>query len=190
MTWWRRNRGNLLGLAALLGLVPLAVWATYDDSAFLLDRTPRVPVVADSEDTVNYGGAALALAAFTPLESLPSPDGQWSPPAGYRLWSATMSVELADPAVPIESCEVSLEDRAGIIVNGSPVEVSGPTGGSSFTSCEPDDVAFDEPRPPLYEFEIPFLTAHDFVPAAVRLAVPGELPRYASFPVPPAGAGD
>lgn len=189
MTWWRRHRRNLLSFIALFGLVPLAGWATLDGAAtFLRERQPVVPIVPASEGTVSYGGADLQLEAFTVVDSLPTFDGPWSPPTGYRLWSATLSASLADPAVPLDNCEVSLSDRAGIVIDGSPLELSQPTGGSSFLSCGPAEVEVDAPSPPRYEFKVPFLTADDFVPAAVRVVVPDELPRYASLPVP-AGAG-
>ena len=189
MTWWTRHRRNLLSLAALLGLVPLAVWVTLGDISFLREQRPRVPVEAGADGTVTYAGADLGLISFAALESLPTDEGTWRPPPGYRLWAATLSVALEDLEAPLDLCEVRLADRNGTLVDSGTLELSQATGRSSFTSCEPADVEFDAPRPPSYEIELPFLTAASFTPESVRVVVPDELPRYASFPVSASAGG-
>ena len=72
--------------------------------------------------------------------------------------------------------------RAGTIVDSGTQELGEAQVASSFSPCSPADS--DEPVPPQYETDVTFLTADDFEPAAVRVVVSNELPRYASLPVP------
>ena len=98
------------------------------------------------------------------------------PPSGVAVWEIVLEFDV-DPAVPLQSCRVSLldtEGREASATGGSVGDVLLPS-----TSCEPEnrrgpgyDGSRDEeylPRLPTYRVAAFVVTADDAVPGKVRL---------------------
>ena len=175
--WWRRNRW---GLIALVPVLATTVWLSWGDAYDRYwKRQPNEPVRAGSDGWVSFAGARMRLEGLGEGEHLTVFGGEkFTPPSGTAVWEARIAFDAPKPD-DLGGCQIKLQDSAGTIYDASPVELSSVRVGAErvgFASCTPD---FDETAKTKYERAAYFLTPASIRPAAVRIILPTQNPRYA-----------
>jgi hypothetical protein len=171
-TWLRRNRWGLL---ALVPALVLALWPSgCDGYARYRASRPREPVTASRGGWVTFAGARMRLVELVPAGDLADFGGRPVPlPEGTRAWRARIAFE-APRTAPVAGCRLTLEDTAGRTFEAGPAELQGAR--IPFAGCAPEPA---DGASPAFETVAHFLLPTAARPAAVRVTVATQLPRYA-----------
>jgi len=173
--WWRRNLWGLvlLPVAAAAALYPglRDMYETY------WQRQPHVALPVDAAGWAALDGARMRLVELIAVDEVPSGFGPPTrAPARTRVWRST--VEFAGDPTAVEGCTIALEDRDGTTYGANPTEL----GSLLIAGCTPPDGTAPTARS--YQVVAYFLLPQARAPAAVRVSVPTQLPRYVRLPAP------
>lgn len=180
--WWRRNWWGLLAvlpvLVALLAIHPNQPYQQWRQAE------PRTAVTAGGDGWVAYGGARLQLAELAPAVLVDRAGEPFPLPAGVAAWQATVVIAPGPDPDVLAGCRFRLEDGQGRQFSNDPNllrDARLPDQGFFIDGrCTPED---DDAAAETFSTVVMFALPAAAEPAALRVTLPRELPRYALLSV-------
>jgi hypothetical protein len=176
--WWRRNWWGLLILPVVLaGALYSPVKDGYDQ---FWGNRPRIPVTTSPGGWVDYAGGRIRVVQLARPNELRTSNGRVvTLPDQVVAWRAT--IEFSMPKTDaIGGCTITLEAGNGAQYAANPPELDDLF--LNIATCTPD---LDATPAPTYQVVVYFVLPRSVSPAAVRVAVSTQLPRYTRL-IPPA----
>jgi hypothetical protein len=176
--WWARNWWGLLLLPVVLAAALFPPVRDGWDNFW--KGQPKVPVTGSAGGWVDFASARMRVVHLSHPDELRTSSGRVvTLPDQVRAWRATIGFSTTNLDA-IGGCTITLEATDGARYAANPAELSDLY--LTFASCSPQDSAASPA--PTFQVTAYFVLPRSTQPAAVRITVPTQLPRYARL-LPP-----